>query len=70
MSLVLDCSVTLAWLLPDEDSRPVQAVLDRIVASRAWVPNLWRLCSCYCLAGRWGTAAVGGGEGRRGCTTH
>lgn len=43
MSLVLDCSVTLAWLLPDEDSKPVQAVLDRIVASRAWVPNLWRL---------------------------
>ena len=43
MSLVLDCSVTLAWLLPDEDPRPVQAVLDRIVASRAWVPNLWRL---------------------------
>lgn len=43
MSLVLDCSVTLAWLLPDEDPKPVQAVLDRIVASRAWVPGLWRL---------------------------
>jgi predicted nucleic acid-binding protein len=43
VSLVLDCSVTLAWLLPDEDSRPAQAVLDRIVASRAWVPGLWRL---------------------------
>lgn len=43
MSLVLDCSVTLAWLLPDEDSEPAQAVLDRIVASRAWVPTLWRL---------------------------
>lgn len=43
MSLVLDCSVTLAWLLPDEQSAPAQAVLDRIVASRAWVPSLWRL---------------------------
>lgn len=43
MSLVLDCSVALAWLLPDEDPKPVQAVLDRIVASRAWVPGLWRL---------------------------
>jgi hypothetical protein len=32
MSLVLDCSITLAWLLPDEDSKPVQTVLDRIVA--------------------------------------
>lgn len=43
MSLVLDCSVALAWLLPDEDCGPAQAVLDRIVASRAWVPTLWRL---------------------------
>lgn len=43
MSLVLDCSVTLAWLLPDEHARPAQAVLDRIAVSRAWVPELWRL---------------------------
>lgn len=43
MSVVLDCSVTLAWLLPDEQSKPAQAVLDRVVASRAWVPALWRL---------------------------
>lgn len=43
MSLVLDCSVALAWLLPDEKDGPAQAVLDRIVASRAWVPALWRL---------------------------
>lgn len=43
MSLVLDCSVTLAWLLPDERARPAQAVLDRVAASRAWVPELWRL---------------------------
>lgn len=43
MSLVLDCSVTLAWLLPNEESGRAQAVLDRVVASRAWVPSLWRL---------------------------
>lgn len=43
MSLVLDCSVALAWLLPDEHAEPAQQVLDRIVASRAWVPALWRL---------------------------
>jgi predicted nucleic acid-binding protein len=43
MSLVLDCSVTLAWLLPDEDAASAQAVLDRVAASRAWVPSLWRL---------------------------
>ncbi|MGS1118026.1 type II toxin-antitoxin system VapC family toxin [Castellaniella sp. UC4442_H9] len=43
MSLVLDCSVALAWLLPDEHEIPAQKVLDRIVVSRAWVPDLWRL---------------------------
>lgn len=43
MSLVLDCSVALAWLLPDEHSAPVDAVMDRVAASRAWVPGLWRL---------------------------
>lgn len=43
MSLVLDCSVALAWLLPDENSGPAQAVLDQVVASQAWVPGLWRL---------------------------
>ncbi|MGH8115200.1 MAG: type II toxin-antitoxin system VapC family toxin [Rhodanobacteraceae bacterium] len=43
MSLVLDCSVALAWLMPDEQSSTAQAVLDRVVASRAWVPSLWHL---------------------------
>lgn len=43
MSLVLDCSVTLAWLLPDEQAQPALAVLDRVVATRAWVPALWPL---------------------------
>ncbi|HEX7326374.1 MAG TPA: type II toxin-antitoxin system VapC family toxin [Rhodanobacteraceae bacterium] len=43
MSLVLDCSVALAWLLPDERAKAAQAVLDRIAVSRAWVPELWRL---------------------------
>lgn len=43
MSLVLDSSITLAWLMPDEQTSAAQSVLDRVVASRAWVPSLWRL---------------------------
>ena len=43
MSLVLDSSITLAWLMPDEQAAAAQQVLDRVVASRAWVPTLWRL---------------------------
>lgn len=43
MSLVLDSSVALSWLLPDEESAGAGALLDRVVISRAWVPALWHL---------------------------
>lgn len=43
MSLVLDCSATLAFLLPGEISAPALALLDHVAAEGAWVPALWRL---------------------------
>ncbi len=43
MSLVLDSSVTVAWIIPDERTTPVLAVFDRILQRSAWVPGLWRL---------------------------
>jgi predicted nucleic acid-binding protein len=43
VSLVLDSSVTLAWLYTEELTEPVRQVFDTVVASRAWVPSLWRL---------------------------
>jgi predicted nucleic acid-binding protein len=43
MSLVLDSSVTLAWLYSDELTDPVRLVFDRVTSTRAWVPSLWRL---------------------------
>lgn len=43
MSVVLDSSVTLAWLYSDELTAPVRHVFERVTASRAWVPSLWRL---------------------------
>jgi len=43
MSLVLDSSVTLAWLYSDEIAPATQNVFDRVLADRAWVPSLWRL---------------------------
>ncbi len=43
MSLVLDSSVTLAWLFSDELTDPVRQVFERVTMSRAWVPALWRL---------------------------
>ena len=43
MSVVLDSSVTLAWLYSDELTDPVRQVFERVTATRAWVPALWRL---------------------------
>jgi predicted nucleic acid-binding protein len=33
----------LAWLYSDELTDPVRQVFERVTASRAWVPSLWRL---------------------------
>ncbi len=43
MSLVLDCSVTLAWVYADETTGPVRRVFDLVSEGGAWVPALWRL---------------------------
>lgn len=43
LSLVLDSSVTLAWLYEEETTPAVRAVFDHLVRSGAWVPSLWRL---------------------------
>ncbi len=40
---VLDCSVTLAWCLPDEEDNYAQRVLDLLVEQQAIVPPLWHL---------------------------
>jgi predicted nucleic acid-binding protein len=43
MSLVLDCSTTLAWVYGDETTEPVRQVFELLSQSGAWVPGLWRL---------------------------
>ena len=43
MAFVLDCSVALAWVLPDEGSAYADALLDRLVAEGAVVPPVWPL---------------------------
>jgi predicted nucleic acid-binding protein len=43
MSLVLDSSITLAWIYSDEATPAVQEVLEAVTASGAWVPAIWRL---------------------------
>jgi hypothetical protein len=43
VSLVLDSSITLAWVYADETTPAVHEVFDQIVKGGAWVPGLWRL---------------------------
>ncbi|MCW8308083.1 type II toxin-antitoxin system VapC family toxin [Acidiphilium sp. PA] len=43
MSLVLDASMTVAWLFDDERTPAAHAVMRRVVVEGAIVPSLWRL---------------------------
>ncbi len=40
-TFVLDCSVTMAWVFPDEANEVTDRLRDSLVGSRAFVPALW-----------------------------
>jgi predicted nucleic acid-binding protein len=42
MELVLDCSLALAWIVPEEGSKAAERLLSRIdKESKLWIPVLW-----------------------------
>ena len=41
MAFVLDCSVAMAWVFPDEASEMTDRLRDGLVDGRAFVPSLW-----------------------------
>ena len=43
VAFVLDGSVTLAAIMPDEDSPRAYALLDRVIAETATAPSVWPL---------------------------
>ena len=43
MSFVIDSSVALAWLIPDEQGSPADALADSLEAGAACAPALWLL---------------------------
>ena len=43
MSLVLDCSITMAWLYSEETTPAVQKIFELVENGGAWVPSIWRL---------------------------
>jgi predicted nucleic acid-binding protein len=51
MSLVLDSSVTLAWLYSDETTDSIRMVFDLVADHGAIVPSLWRLEVANSLTG-------------------
>jgi predicted nucleic acid-binding protein len=41
MTFVLDCSVTMAWVFPDEANESTNALRDSLIKDSAVVPVLW-----------------------------
>lgn len=41
MAFVLDCSVTMAWVFPDEATDATDRLRGSLVEGRAFVPSLW-----------------------------
>ncbi len=41
MTFVLDCSVTMAWVFPDEATEETARLRDALREGRAFVPSLW-----------------------------
>ena len=41
MTFVLDCSVTMAWIFPDEATDATDRLRDELLGARAFVPALW-----------------------------
>jgi predicted nucleic acid-binding protein len=42
MSIVVDSSITLAWIYADETTDAVLSLFDVVSRKGAWVPGLWR----------------------------
>ena len=42
-SVVIDSSITLAWVYREETTETVREVFQRVDKTGAWVPGLWRL---------------------------
>lgn len=41
MMFVLDCSMTMAWVFPDEATEETDQLLESLISGRAFVPAIW-----------------------------
>jgi hypothetical protein len=43
VSLVLDSSITVAWLYREEATKSIDEIVETLIQASAWVPGLWHL---------------------------
>jgi predicted nucleic acid-binding protein len=43
VSLVLDSSITVAWLYREEATKSIDGIFENLIEASAWVPSLWHL---------------------------
>jgi predicted nucleic acid-binding protein len=43
VKMVLDASVTLAWVFPEETTPAIEALFAGVLDDFAWIPGLWRI---------------------------
>ena len=66
--LVLDASVALSWVLPDESNARADAVLERLEAEPVFVPQLWTLEISNALLAAERRGRIGEAQVQRGLT--
>ena len=69
MAFVLDCSVAMAWVFPDEATEATGRLRDSLVDDRAFVPSLWPIEVGSVLLAATQRGRVGTSEWRQICAS-
>ena len=69
MAFVLDCSVAMAWVFPDEATEATGRLRDSLVDDRAFVPSLWPIEVGSVLLAATQRGRVGANEWRQICAS-
>ncbi len=65
MAFVLDCSVAMAWVFPDEATEETGRLRDSLLAGRAFVPAIWPIEVGNVLRVATGRGRIGVGDWAR-----
>ena len=62
MAFVLDCSLTMAWMFPDEATEATDRLREALLDTRAFVPALWPVETANALLVATRRGRIGQGE--------